>query len=331
MYNRGIWSVSDILKALICVLGAFVLITGASFGFRLHNAIADPYITLPPDAVTPTPITIIVETPTPPPSQTSEIPTSSANPTQTWYLHTYTPIPLKTVEPYTEPPTAKPTKTPTGATPTPKNTTKAPTGTPRPATLGPGSPVTATPGPQGTYVYDPDVLNILLIGVDTMEARSIDFGYQSDVLILFSVNQRTLKASCVSIPRDTYALIDKLKQDGVYKTFNGQRWDRINAAYSQGGGARKQSYQNAMRAVSRLFNGIPINFYLGTNMDGLPAIVDALGGVQLTLKNDFTYFDPTMVKGKTMLLNGEQVMYYSRQRYHIPDDKSGFSKYIEPF
>lgn len=63
---------------------------------------------------------------------------------------------------------------------------------------------------------------------------------------------------------------------------------------------------NTEKAVSDLFAGIPIDYYVTMDLDGISTFNDALGGVTVTLEDDFSQIDPEMVKGTTICLQGKQ-------------------------
>lgn len=178
----------------------------------------------------------------------------------------------------------------------------------------------------GVYRYNVDLVNILLVGVDTGLGRTNNNGYNSDVLIIVSVDQKTGKVTCLSIPRDTQATFNKYNQRTL--EVSGEITTKINNAFAQGGGPKKKSYLNARDAVSKLMtvtagNGekisIPIHYHVGVNMDGIRSVVDAIGGVKMTMSYDFTYYNSSMKKGATLNLNGNDALEYIRQRSHIPN------------
>lgn len=112
---------------------------------------------------------------------------------------------------------------------------------------------------------------MLLLGVDKDEGRTEDsnFGtddsaYRSDSIMLARIDAKNKKVTLVSIPRDTYV---DLGEYGKAK---------INAAYSFGGAAY------ATQVVSE-FAGVPISHYAEIDMDGMSAVVDAVGGVDVDL------------------------------------------------
>ncbi len=185
----------------------------------------------------------------------------------------------------------------------------------------------------GTYVYNEDLVNILLVGVDTGLGRTNNNGYNSDVLIVVSVDQKTKKVTCLSIPRDTLATFNKYNQQTL--EVSGEITTKINNAFAQGGGPKKKSYQNARDAVERLLSfttesgekvTIPIHFHIGVNMDGIQDVVDAIGGVEITMSYDLTYYNSAMKKGATLTLNGHDALTYIRERSHIPNSNGDIDR-----
>ena len=110
-----------------------------------------------------------------------------------------------------------------------------------------------------------NVVNILLVGVDT-RSTTLDDGLQhGDVQIILSINKDTGSVKLTSILRDLYVTIPG------YKSKN-----RINVAYARGGGAL------AMRTINHTFE-MNIEHYVTINFYGLASIIDAIGGVDVDL------------------------------------------------
>lgn len=139
-------------------------------------------------------------------------------------------------------------------------------------------------------------VTILLMGVDE---RKGDKG-RADTLIMMTLNPKTNSMQMVSIPRDTYTqIVGKGKKD------------KINHSYAFGG--TKMTVDTVEK-----FTGVPINYYIKVNMEGLEDIVNALGGI--TVKNDylaFNYEGYNFHKGY-LNLNGKQALAYSRMRKEDP-------------
>ncbi len=66
-------------------------------------------------------------------------------------------------------------------------------------------------------------------------------------------------------------------------------------------------------------HGIPIDHYVALDMEGMALLNDALGGVTVTLQEDFSMFDPAMTQGATITLQGKQAEYYLRGRMTVGD------------
>ena len=99
---------------------------------------------------------------------------------------------------------------------------------------------------EQTYEKTEGIINILLLGIDTTEAREKNNkGWRSDTIILCSFNFNDGKVTMISVPRDSYCdfinVIDVDTGDVEYVTTN-----KINAAYTFGGGPDAFGAENAM-------------------------------------------------------------------------------------
>ena len=59
--------------------------------------------------------------------------------------------------------------------------------------------------------------------------------------------------------------------------------------------------------------------YLSIGLDSIAVLNDALGGVTVTLPEDFSSLDASMTKGTTMTLHGKQAEYLVRSRMYVGD------------
>ena len=87
----------------------------------------------------------------------------------------------------------------------------------------------------------------------------------TDTIMVLSLNIRTHQVAQISVPRDLRVQIP------------GYGYGKINAANAYGG------VQLAEQTVSNTL-GIPINYYVLTNFDGLKTVVDAVGGLDINVK-----------------------------------------------
>ena len=110
-----------------------------------------------------------------------------------------------------------------------------------------------------------NVVNILLIGIDSRSESLEESNQHGDVQIIVSINKDTGEIKLTSILRDLYVTIPG------YKSKN-----RINVAYSRGGG------ELAMRTINHNFE-MNIEHYVVINFFGLASIIDSLGGLDIEL------------------------------------------------
>lgn len=158
--------------------------------------------------------------------------------------------------------------------------------------------------------------NIALFGVDSIE-NSLDKGNnRSDVMIILSINNATKEAKLVSVYRDTYLDIG----DGKYT--------KANAAYAYGGPTQ------AVTMLNQNFD-LDIEDYATIGFGGVADIIDALGGIDIDIKEDEIHYmndyQSTMAQelGKTYVpvqaagtqtLTGLQAVSYCRVRYTAGGD-----------
>ena len=135
----------------------------------------------------------------------------------------------------------------------------------------------------------------LIIGSD---ARANDTVSRADVIMLARVDTANGKIALVSIPRDTMI---SLGGDDVQK---------INAFYNYGPAP-------LVNAVSE-FAGVDIAHYVEVDFAGVEEVVDALGGVTVTIPEDIPSGNGgyAFTKGE-QTLNGEQALAYARERYNV--------------
>ena len=93
---------------------------------------------------------------------------------------------------------------------------------------------------------------------------------------------------------------------------------QLALAYAYGDG-REESCQLTADAVSNLFYGLPIHGYCAINMEAIDLLNDMVGGVEVTIRDDFSQVDPSMKEGTTMVLKGHQATTYVRSRSSVGD------------
>lgn len=145
-------------------------------------------------------------------------------------------------------------------------------------------------------------MNILLLGVDN---RAKDLQPRSDTIMIFSIDPSTKQAFIFSILRDTYVTIPGLGKD------------KINAAFANGGP------DLAMKTI-RDFLQIPIHHYMITDFQGFEGLVNAVGGIDLSVEKDLNYADDGVydihLKAGQQHLDGKKALMYVRFRADAMSD-----------
>lgn len=134
--------------------------------------------------------------------------------------------------------------------------------------------------------------SVLLLGIDRDHPN--DRG-RSDSMMLVTVNPNEGSTNVLSIQRDSRVAIP------------GRGTTRINHAYAYGGPAL------AIETVENFLN-VPIDYFVTIDMDGIQALVDAVGGI--TVYNDTIAFsqDGHHFSRGDNTLNGSAALAFSRNR-----------------
>lgn len=155
-----------------------------------------------------------------------------------------------------------------------------------------------------------DPINILVLGMDIGDTdnqtnKSIR---RSDSIMVFNYNPNTKKAHIVSIPRDTLIEVDAYLDTGEY-----QRYWKINAAYALGGEEEVITHVESLLDIS-------INYIVEIDYNAFRSIVDAIGGVEMTIDQDMYYDDDgqdlhiNFKAGETVFLDGKKAEEFFRWR-----------------
>lgn len=157
----------------------------------------------------------------------------------------------------------------------------------------------------GTKNLD-EPFTILLMGVDSEKEEIKGSSFNGDSLILVTFNPKTLNATMLSIPRDTYTSIS---------CFPSQRKNKITHAAWYGESCM-------MKTIENMFD-ITIDYYVKINFKGVVNIVDALGGIDVNVPYSFCESNSNRELGSNMVyvregfqtLNGEQALALARNRH----------------
>ena len=152
---------------------------------------------------------------------------------------------------------------------------------------------------------------VLILGSDSREgyystqAAEQGDNQRSDVIILARIDTKNKLVTLVSVPRDTpYQL-----EDGTLV--------KINEMYNREGAI------GSIKAVSKV-TGVPISHYAEVGFTGVQAIVDLLGGVDVYVNTDLSYWNPVTnrevsIPAGYQTIDGEQAQIFARARHEYSD------------
>ena len=141
------------------------------------------------------------------------------------------------------------------------------------------------------YVINESVESFLIMGLDKFEDaidnESYNNNQQADFLMLLVFDNEEKKCTAIHLNRDTMVDMNIL---GVAGQKVGTVYTQLALAHTYGNG-KDVSCRNTADAVSGLLNGVKVNHYLSITMDAVPVLNDLLGGVEVTVLDDFTGID----------------------------------------
>lgn len=164
------------------------------------------------------------------------------------------------------------------------------------------------------YRLNTNIQTVLFMGIDKnaksdMGDRTGENG-QSDSLNLLIVDRETKRAQILQISRDSMVDIDIYSASGE-KMISEPGQIALQYAYGDG---EEESCRLTAGKVSELLYGVSVDSYLSLTMEGMVKAADAIGGVTLTVPEDYTWIDPAFSKGTTLTMDGEMVEKYVRSR-----------------
>lgn len=169
------------------------------------------------------------------------------------------------------------------------------------------------------YFPRQDITVLMLLGIDQTgpmeDSGSYRNGGAADVVMLAIFDEKAEEYSILYLNRDTMLEMPVLglggKKAGTY-------YGQLALSHSYGSGLEDSS-ENVRETVSNFLYGLYIDHYLSMNMDAIGILNDAVGGVTVTVTEDFSAVDPTIKMG-TMTLNADQAVHYLRSRKDIGNE-----------
>ena len=218
-----------------------------------------------------------------------------------------------------------PTAAPSGALPSPDPSGSVIPVTPEPTAVGSALPNVTIPPWDGE-----EQLNILLIGSDQ---RPGEGSFNTDTLIVVSVDPATKRVAMFSLPRDT---VDVPIPEGPAQRLFGRTYaGKINGWFQAvrnredlyPGNSRTRGY-NGLKAILGELYGLDIKYFVEVNFEGFRRVVDAMGGVTINVQvpvvdnlfpGDTGRAQRLFIPSGIQHMDGTQALRYARSR-HTSDD-----------
>lgn len=163
---------------------------------------------------------------------------------------------------------------------------------------------------SGKSITEP--FTILLMGIDsTDEVLSKNAVANGDTLILITFNPKTLNATMISIPRDSYVPI---------ACWSDKAENKITHAAAYG--------TDCMMNTIEEYLDVNIDYYAKINFKGLVKLVDAVGGVEVDVPKELCTDDSSRggevcIQPGRQTLNGEQALVFARNRKSLANGDFG--------
>lgn len=199
--------------------------------------------------------------------------------------------------------------------------------------ISPQAPLSTQTG----YMSGVGRVNVVVLGYG---GAGHDGAYLTDSLMVMSLAPGDRATTMISVPRDLwvqvppnsgqYSKLNTAFQDGFYNGYD--------AGASDGGKLSAGQMAGGVEAASKVseITGLDIPYFITINFQGFRALVDALGGVDITVPTAFTANypindDPQINAGwKTIHfdtgkqhMNGERAIEYARARYVLSPASEG--------
>ena len=183
------------------------------------------------------------------------------------------------------------------------------------STPSPTAEPTPTPDPDKVLSAQSDEefmskrTNILVLGIDESTERENWGSFRTDTILLVSIDFSDNDVCMVSIPRDSYVKLYTANGNLVDPE---KPFDKINSAFSEGGGAQKKGFEYIMTTIEQLM-GVNVDYYCAFNMNVVKELVNAMGGVDYDVDVE-VYMNGRTLSPGFQHLDGQGVLDYCRLR-----------------
>ncbi len=187
--------------------------------------------------------------------------------------------------------------------------------------------------------------NILLLGLDSRRdndgnnlprkllnymhvgSTSAVGGYNTNTMILIHIPSNGKKAIAVSIPRDDYVNVPGLGYKKIKEAYGYAKYAEDSRLYKLGiknpdreHQAREAGRTATIKTISALLD-VPIDHFAEVNLVGFYDLAEALGGIQVCLKNavDDAHYSGAKFPAGLQTISGVDALKFVRQRHGLPN------------
>jgi len=167
-------------------------------------------------------------------------------------------------------------------------------------------------------------INILLLGIAGEKKPGQNL---TDTIMIVSINTKTNRVGLLSLPRDLFVEIPKLKIQS-----------KINSVYQIGLKSNNRDPQKAAELIENTveeITSLDINYYVILDFEGFEKIIDSIGGINIMNERDiydasypgpnYSYETFELEKGFHEL-DGKMALKYARERHSDPAGDFGRAK-----
>ncbi len=180
------------------------------------------------------------------------------------------------------------------------------------------------------YAYNDNLDVLLIMGVDDREVTDYSQSElisgrndaQVDLILVAVFNKDKKTYTLLQINRDT--MCDMMTYD-IFGKYDGIMNKQIALSHTYRSGL-EDSCEDTRFAVSRFLYDVDIKNYFCLTLDSIPVLNDSVGGVTVTIEDDFSQIDTTLVKGETITLQGDQAEHYVRGRMAMINDPTNLNR-----
>ncbi len=164
-----------------------------------------------------------------------------------------------------------------------------------------------------SYFPKQDITVFMIIGIDKYGAMQSSEYHRNNgdadmvALLIFDESEETY--TVLTINRDTMVEMPVL---GAFGQQAGTGYSQLALAYTYGTGL-EDSCENVKETLQNFIPGLVVDHYLAMNMDAISLLNDAVGGVTVTVTDDFSEVDSELPMG-TVTLRGQQAISFVQSR-----------------